>query len=587
MQLLKFLNPKPTISERDLSSGLRWLALEGGFSIGFFSITTSGFLAAFALALGANNLQIGILAAIPFAMQIVQIPSIWLVERVRRRKIIGVTSWFLAQTLWIPMALIPIFMNVPGQGAITFLLVMMTFRGVLSAICNTAWNGWIRDLVPQTILGRFFSRRLSIATVIGMAFSLGAAFFVDFWKGQVADDQLIMGYVYVLLFGSIFLGLASPVMMSLIPEPLMQPSPVPHIPLRQRLLAPIRDRNFRRLLMFLSLWGFASNLAIPFFAVYMLVRLGFPLSWVIAFSILSQAFNILFLRVWGRYVDRFGTKAVLSLCVSLYLLVIAGWIFTTMPERYFLTIPLLFLLHIFAGIATAGVNITVGTIGLKLAPKGESTSYLANASLAVNIGAGLGPMLGGFLADFFMTRQINLTLSWISPGTAVELPALSILGYDFLFAIAFILGLITLSLLAAVREEGEVTRETILESLVYPARDTSRPASMVPQYNLVSASTLGYIKRIPIPGLDALLGVTAYQIAETARAATSAAVRGRRLTKRLAKALERRLSKVWKTKEGMFGVSWKVTSLLVSHQRVKHCHTWQLWLLSLAHLLSC
>jgi len=35
-------------------------------------------------------------------------------------------------------------------------------------------------------------------------------------------------------------------------------------------------------------WGFASNLAIPFFAVYMLVRLGFPLSWVIGFSILSQ-----------------------------------------------------------------------------------------------------------------------------------------------------------------------------------------------------------------------------------------------------------------------------------------------------------
>ena len=482
--------------------------------MGFFSITTSGFLAAFALALGANNLQIGILAAIPFAMQIVQLPSIWLVERVRRRKIIGVLSWFLAQLLWIPMALIPVFINVPGQGAITFLLLLMTLRGVLSAVCNTAWNGWIRDLVPQTILGRFFSIRLSIATIMGMGFSLGAAFFVDFWKGQVADDQLILGYVYVLLFGSIFLGLASPVAMSFIPEPLMQPAPVPHIPLKERLLAPIRDRNFRQLLLFLSLWGFASNLAIPFFAVYMLVRLGFPLSWVIAFSILSQLFNILFLRVWGRYVDRFGTKAVLSLCVSLYLLVIAGWIFTTMPERYFLTIPLLILLHIFAGIATAGVNITVGTIGLKLSPQGESTSYLAGASLAVNVGAGLGPMFGGFLADFFMTRQLNLTLSWISPGTAVDLPALSIHGYDFLFAIAFFLGMITLSLLATTREEGEVTRETILESLVYPARDTTRPASMVPQYNLVNTSALGYIRRIPIPGLDALLGVTAYQIAE-------------------------------------------------------------------------
>jgi hypothetical protein len=157
------------------------VALEGGFSIGFFSITTSGFLAAFALALGANNFQIGILAAIPFAMQIVQLPSIWLVEHVRRRKLIGVTSWFLAQLLWIPMALIPLFIDVPGQGAITFLLLLMTIRGVMSAVCNTAWNGWIRDLVPQTILGRFFSGRLILATVFGMIFSLGAAFLIDFW----------------------------------------------------------------------------------------------------------------------------------------------------------------------------------------------------------------------------------------------------------------------------------------------------------------------------------------------------------------------------------------------------------------------
>jgi MFS family permease len=549
MALLRFLAPKPTISDKDLSGGLRWMALEGGFSIGFFSITTSGFLAAFALALGANNLQIGILAALPFAMQVVQIPAIWVVERVRRRKLIAVSSWSIAQLLWIPMALIPLFMDVPGKGAISMLLLLMTFRGIFSAVCNTAWNGWIRDLIPQAILGQFFSRRLAIATVMGMLFSLAAAFFVDFWEEHMVTQEMILGYVYVFLFGAIFLGLASPVMMSLIPEPLMQPAPVPHMSLWERLAAPLRDRNFRRLLQFLLFWGFASNLAIPFFAVYMLVRLGFPLAWVIGFSILSQAFNITFLRVWGRYVDRFGSKAVLSVCVSIYLLVILGWIFTTMPEQYFLTIPLIFILHIFMGIATAGVNITIATIGLKLAPRGEATSYLAGASLAVNVGAGLGPLCGGFLADFFINRQLNLTLSWMSPDRIIELPALSIIGYDFLFAIAFILGLTTLSMLAAIKEEGEVTRDVILKSLVFPARDVSRPPSAVPQYNLISTATFGYIKRFPIPGLDAVLGVTAYQIAEAARAATSATIRGKKLTTRLARALERRLARVFRIKK--------------------------------------
>jgi hypothetical protein len=67
LELFIFLVQKPTISEKDLSNCLRWMVLEGGLSIGFFSITTSGFLAAFALALGANNLQIGILQPQPFS----------------------------------------------------------------------------------------------------------------------------------------------------------------------------------------------------------------------------------------------------------------------------------------------------------------------------------------------------------------------------------------------------------------------------------------------------------------------------------------------------------------------------------------
>lgn len=74
MGLRQLFQSKPTISDGELSAGLRWWTWEGTISLGFYSITTSGFLAAFALALGANNLQIGILAAIPFLMQTLQIP---------------------------------------------------------------------------------------------------------------------------------------------------------------------------------------------------------------------------------------------------------------------------------------------------------------------------------------------------------------------------------------------------------------------------------------------------------------------------------------------------------------------------------
>ena len=477
-------------------------------------------------------------------MQILQIPAIWLVEKLRRRKAIAVLSWLPAQLCWFPIALIPFFLHVPSKTAIFMLLGILAFRGMLVAVCNSAWNGWQRDLVPQTILGRFFSRRLAYATLSGVVFSLGAAFFIDYFRTNVPGESAVFGYTYVLLFGATFLGLASPIFMTLIPEPLMQPVTGPQPSMIQRLMAPIRDSNFRRLLQFLLFWSFASNLAIPFFAVHMLQRLGLPVTGVIGLSVLSQMFNIGFLRIWGPFADRFGNKSVLSVGVSLYLLVILGWIFTTMPERYFLTVPLLVLLHIFAGIASAAVTVTVGTIGLKLAPQGEATTYLAGASLATNLGAGLGPLLGGFLADFFSTRQLNFIFNWIDPATTLEFTAMNINGRDFLFCIAFVLGLITLGFLALIREEGEEGREVILESLMSPMRELSQPMSSVPGFTFLSNFPFGFLKRVPVPGLDVALGVTVYQIAEMARAAASAAVRGRRVTKRLATELGENIAEV-------------------------------------------
>jgi len=542
---MSIFEPKLTMSDKETAHGLRMLTLEGMTSIGFTSITTSGFLAAFAIALGANNLQIGILAAIPFIMQPLQIPAILLVEKLRRRKAIAVFAWLVAQLLWFPMALIPIFIEVPGAAAISSLLVLMAIRGVFSAVTNCSWNSWVRDLVPQQILGRFFSRRLALSTAVAAVFGLGAAFFVDYWRGEVLADSAVLGYTYVLLFGAFFLGLASPLFMSRMPEPLMQ-KPMGKPPsLWKTVTMPLHDRNFRQLMKFLLSWSLALNMAVPFFAVYMLQRLGLPLSAVIGLSILSQFFNILFLRVWGPLADRFGNKAVLSLCASLYLLVILGWTFTTMPERYFLTIPLLVTLHIFAGIAAAGVSLIIGTIGYKLAPQAQSAPYLAGASLATNLGAGIGPLLGGFLAHFFSVRTLALDLTWADPTRTVNLGVIHLTGFDFLFVLTFIIGLATLNMLAALREEGEAGREAVLSELRVQTRSALRSVVSVPEPNLLNMFPASFLSRMP--GVDVAIGVTAYQLADTAKSVTTAALQGSRTAVRLARSIQNGLSRLWKT----------------------------------------
>jgi MFS family permease len=546
MKLFQFLKPKETLTNKEVDAGLRWLILDGMVSNGFNSITTSGLLAAFALALGANNLQIGILASIPFMLQIFQIPGIWLVEKLRHRKAIAVITFFFAQLLWIPIAVIPLFTQIPGSRAIFLLLVLATINGLLRAFTSSSWNSWIRDLVPQQILGRFFSRRLALASVVSIAFSLAAAFFIDYWSENMPAGSTIFGYTYVILFGAIFLAMASPIFMAFMPEPRMPDNYTAGFSFLQKLTTPLKDANFKKLMRFLFVWSVVSNLAIPFFTVYMLQRIGLPLSWVIALSILSQMLNILFLRIWGPLVDKSGNKVILSLCASLYLLVIFGWIFTTSSESYFLVIPALVILHAFFGIASAGITLTASTIGLKMAPQGEATTYLAGASLATNLGTGLGPLFGGLLADFFNARQLSLGISWSEPLNSIQFTVLNITGLDFLFLFSFLLGIPTLGLLAAIHEKGETNRDDVLESLMIQARELSRPNSFGIGFNLLNYFPVVNLKRVPLVGLDVALGVTIYQVAHVARLAALATIQSRNLIVKLARMIERFFISIWR-----------------------------------------
>jgi nitrate/nitrite transporter NarK len=69
---------------------------------------------------------------------------------------------------------------------------------------------------------------------------------------------------------------------------------------------------------------------------------------IIAFSVLSQIINVMFLRLWGVLTDRFGDKSVLLVTCTMFALTTAFWPFTTMSAAYFLTIPLSISIHGFA-----------------------------------------------------------------------------------------------------------------------------------------------------------------------------------------------------------------------------------------------
>ncbi len=80
--------PQPAISQNELERGLRFVTYDGVAVQVMSTFTTGAFVVAFALLLGASNFMIGIIGALPPLTQILQIPTIYLVERVGYRKLL-------------------------------------------------------------------------------------------------------------------------------------------------------------------------------------------------------------------------------------------------------------------------------------------------------------------------------------------------------------------------------------------------------------------------------------------------------------------------------------------------------------------
>lgn len=482
--------PQVELSEQEVDRGLKLVVRDGVATEMMTTLTGGAFLVSLALLLGASNAQIGLIAALPTLANLFQLLAIWLVHRFANRRAITVISSTFARLPLLLIAAVPLLF--PTETGVYVLIGLLFIHHFFGAIAGTSWSSWMRDLVPQPILGEYFSNRGRKIMITAVTFSVITAAAIDYVE---ANYEPRLGTAYAVMFAIAGVaGLYGVLMLARTPEPKIYP-------IKQNLLKmfvlPIREKNFRNLLIFNSMWAFAVNLAAPFFTVYMLKMLGFPLSYVIAFTILSQLSNIFFIRIWGRYSDKYSNKTVLRTAAPIYLAAILGWTFTTFPDKHALTMPLLVVIHVASGIALAGINLALSNIGYKLAPgKQDAVVYLSTRALVTAFFSGIAPVIGGLFADFFARRQLNWNLEWDSPEGDAVIHTLSLQSWDFFFVVAFLFGIFSLSRLGAVQEEGESKRRVVMGELMTEISREARSLSSIAGLKSVVSLPLSFFSLV-------------------------------------------------------------------------------------------
>jgi MFS family permease len=423
------LKPSQTLTGQQVETGLRYVTKDGLFTEAMVALTGGTFLVAMAMQMGASNFQIGILAALPTLCNALQLASIWLVHRYKNRRLISVICSTLARFPLLIIAILP-FVFSTGT-SVNVLIFLLFFHYAFGSISGASWNSWMKDLVPQERLGNYFSYRARLTQLTNVVLSILIAFALDYINLHY-PSYIGIAYPVMFLLGGI-MGMLAVFMLTRTPEP---EAVYENGNVLKMIRKPLMDKNFRKLMIFNSSWLFALNLATPFFSVYLMKSLDIELSKIIILNVIGQLSSILFVRIWGKYSDRFSNKTVISICAPVYIACLIGW---SLVGKNSFTIPALVLIHIVSGMTTGGINLALTNIGLKLASREQAVVYIAARSMVNAFIPALAPLFGGILADYF--------------------------EWHYFFITSAVLAIISLQFLKGVKEEGELGKTALMNEM--------------------------------------------------------------------------------------------------------------------------
>ena len=347
---------------------------------------TSAFLSAFALALGAGNVAIGLLSSVPQILWTVnQFAGAWAVERTGQRKNIVIISALVSKLLWLPVAFLPFLF--PDM---TMLILLVTLATMIGAFTGPAWASWMADIVPDSIRGEYFSKRNRMTALASLFATLAAGFFLDiFPKGNT------LGFTIIFIAG-VASGVISASFLRKIPE-------IPYAAAKNRFTESLghafKNRRFKKFMAIYFLFRFGVMFGAPFMVVDLINNMHAAYIWISITAAASTLAGIMARGPVGKVSDIFGHRPVLIIgCIGAALTPL-GWAFASVPEH-------ILIINITNGIAWAAADLALFNYMLETSPRQNRATYAAIFWVVMGLAAVSAPLAGGFYADYMEGKSI-------------------------------------------------------------------------------------------------------------------------------------------------------------------------------------
>lgn len=379
--------------EQPIRTSLRLVTTAWVFGSVWMHITTGATMTRYARSLDMSEFGFGLLAAIPFAGAILQLPASYLLEKYGHRKRLFLITGLIHRAMWLAIAAIP--WVLPGATWWWALLLVLSISTALANFSGPAWLTWMADLVPPRIRGRYFSRRGQYGRLVGALATVAIGWTLDAATGRdVLNKSLSIALAVAALC-----GMADILFHKTVPP--VQRSRVQHVSFRELIGRPLRDRDFRKFLAFNFTLTFAIGYVGQFIWLYLfdVVEMTNLQANVMLIAVPLIA-SMLTFPIWGRLVDRLGCRPVLLIAGIFIVHGGASWVFVT-KESWWLG----YLGALLASMAWPGVELANLNMLLRISQARDDlhghhgSSFIAMHSLVVAVGGTCSGLFGGAVAQ--------------------------------------------------------------------------------------------------------------------------------------------------------------------------------------------
>lgn len=398
---MNIIQKETNSKELKLIEKTKKISTKEGCSYSFMEGFGLRYITPFAVAIGSNNTQIGLLNSLPSLLgNFSQLFTLKAMDKYSRKKIVfwGV---FLQAIMWLAMiavASIYFIFKIQNQIPGTALIIVYTILIFFGALSGPAWTSWMRDLITHD-RGDYFGKRSRIIGTFIIISMLIAGFILDYFK----QTQLFWGFA--ILFFIAFLGrLSSARYMLKQYEPKFKAEDGAYFSLID-FVKKMSQNNFGRFVIYFSLVSLSVAIAGPFFGVYMLKDLNFSYTQFMIISLASTISAFAIMPLWGKFSDKYGNIKVMRLTGPLTIVIPLFWVITPLILQY--NIPIMYyliILEVFSGIIWAGFNLAAGNFIFDAVTR----QRIAICSAYFNILNGLGVLIGATLGGLISSQEFTL-----------------------------------------------------------------------------------------------------------------------------------------------------------------------------------